>query len=99
MKSNDHFFERDVSTTAAIRVNAQRADEFEHVTTATKGSGAAVDVSDASPLALPCFAQGAPYGPFRFRISVRPGRNPRFTWRFLRKAKSVFCYHERLSNE
>ena len=46
---------------------------------------ASSDVSEVDAKSVCATARFGPFGPFRFRISVKPGRSPRFKCRVLRK--------------
>jgi len=99
MKNNSHPFERAASPTPGSGAGVKAAASVEEVSIATKAAGPEADMDDASRFVAQWSCQAARYRPFRFRISVRPGRKPRFTCRRLRKTGGVSCFHETLSNE
>jgi len=63
-------------------LNAETRPEH---SSATLAMPASADLSEANAKRTCDTARFGPFGPLRFRISVKPGRSPRFACRILRK--------------
>jgi len=63
-------------------LNAETRPEHSNAVLALPASG---DFSEADAKSVCDTARFGPFGPFKFRINVKPGRSPRFACRVLRK--------------
>jgi len=63
-------------------LNAETRPEHSNAALAMPASA---DLSEVDAKSVCDTARFGPFGPFRFRVSVKPGRSPRFACRVLRK--------------